>query len=547
MRIMNKFSSIAMTAVIGLTLSACTDGQDWETDGSHDRLFGQYDDITVEKTDVEAVVSFKKVPNAEYYIIEISTDSLYDDIPAGGTAGSRIYGEDKSITESPYTLTGLAGDTRYYLRMKSMSATKESYWSYYNDGKTFRTDAEQIFIDPVARDRSESTLHVAWIAGSEVTDLVVTESGAEESMTIALDDAAKAAAEYTITGLKPSTSYTIVIMNGEAKRGTLSMSTTAAMPDGDYKIELPAETTVLDQDMLDQIVLDAQNETGLTVNLSITIGLPADRTIDVRGIDPTTGDQTTLKLPDGVAITFFGMSGGEKPIMNLTKSIDIGGGHGWVRFENVELKDGGCQYVINQSTLTTTDELSFKEVTMTGMSRSLVRLQGSEAHTISKLLIDNCVITDQGSGGYALMYFNNSAYTLDEVTVTNSTFNGLVHCFVSCAGAVLPNINVSDCTFYDCIGGGRYLVDANGCNTNVNLSRIILGKVNSETARGIRTSGQTTIDQVYQASDCVWASNAFSGDISGRASADIFTDPDNGDFTLKITDRLGDPRWYMAE
>ena len=54
-------------------------------------------------------------PGTEYYIIEISLDSLYDDVAMGTGKGSIIYGEDKSITKSPYTLEGLySGQQAFY-------------------------------------------------------------------------------------------------------------------------------------------------------------------------------------------------------------------------------------------------------------------------------------------------------------------------------------------------------------------------------------------------------------------------------------------------
>ena len=49
-------------------------------------------------------------------------------------------------------------------------------------------------------------------------------------------------------------------------------------------------------------------------------------------------------------------------------------------------------------------------------------------------------------------------------------------------------------------------------------------------------------------SDCIFASNDFKelpkSDVS---SADVFADPDNHVFTLKINDRIGDPRWFPVE
>ena len=77
-----RFYAPAFVAASLFALTACTDGNDWDVDKSHDRLFGiNSNNISVEAEDVTAILSFTGVPGAQYYIVEISTDSLYDDIP----------------------------------------------------------------------------------------------------------------------------------------------------------------------------------------------------------------------------------------------------------------------------------------------------------------------------------------------------------------------------------------------------------------------------------------------------------------------------------
>ena len=132
---MNTLKTIygfAIAIAIGFSAASCTDKNDWDMDSSYDRLFGvSNDDLTVSPGDTYAEVTFTKVSDAEYYIIEVSTDSLTDDIALGESSGSIVYGEDKSITSSPDTISGLIGDTPYHLRIKSMSSQKsESKWVY---------------------------------------------------------------------------------------------------------------------------------------------------------------------------------------------------------------------------------------------------------------------------------------------------------------------------------------------------------------------------------------------------------------------------------
>ena len=192
-----------ITAVLGSALVSCTDGNDWGIDSAYDRLFGvNAEKISVTAEDLTAEVTFNTVKDAEYYIIEVSTDSLYDDVAMGG-ANAKVFGANKEITKSPYTLEQLVGDTRYYLRMKSMADGKnDSKWCYYKSGQTFKTKAEQIFYEITDADRFEDHVNLKWDAEKEATNIVVI-CGDEEVQNISLDASAKASGELTVSGLKP--------------------------------------------------------------------------------------------------------------------------------------------------------------------------------------------------------------------------------------------------------------------------------------------------------------------------------------------------------
>ncbi|MCM1080012.1 MAG: DUF5123 domain-containing protein [Bacteroidales bacterium] len=556
MKSLKTITLAASLLLAGVSFTACTDDNDWSVDSAFDRLFGVSDKISVVPGTTDAELTFQRVPDAKYYIVEVSTLPLSDEIPLHGTESSIVYGEDGSITKAPYIMKGLNGDTQYYLRIKSMSENKaESKWVYYKDGETFKTLAEQIFNDPVASDRKENSLRVSWPANSEVTHLVISYMEGEEqiSQEIILDDNAKAAGEYTITGLTPSTAYTIVIMNGEAKRGTLNLSTAAAMPEGDYKIELPSTVTRITGALLQDILAQAQAETGLATP-AITIGLTPDMTYDVASISEETGEDSNLKLPDGVAFTFFGMGGGEPAVLNWKKSLDLVGGHAYIRFENLTIQDGGCQYLINQSTATAIGQLTFTQCNIKDFNRSLLRTQSGNV-TIDEIVVDGCILTNMSWGnGYSVFYVGDSNTKISKLTLSNSTFDISQRSFIEATKAGIGNIYINDCTFYKNVASGRYLIDANGQKTNIEFNNTILGMSydykaadESSTSRGIRTGGTALYNGCLRTADCVYGSNDIKDlEKSSYKSADIFTDPDNHNFTLKISQKVGDPRWYSA-
>lgn len=542
MKLNNIYKVIGAGALV-LLMAGCKDGNDWDTDGSYNRMFAPTGDITVERYDTKAAISFKAVAGAKSYEVELNTDSLYLD----EVSSTSIL---QTFTTASDTIRGLVGETNYYLRVRALSDDKpHSKWLYYKTGSGrgyFTTLAEQLFYDLTAEDIEDGVLHLSWIAGSEVTKIVVLANG-EQTGEYPLSAEAIAAGHYDLVGLAPTTTYTIQLFNGDSKRGSLNVTTPASMPAADFKYTLDASVTVISQDLMNEIAEQAKAAAGNETNYSATIGIPAGATIDIHGTSES-GDATSVKIPDGMSVTFFGLSGGETPVINLSKSLDIRGSHAYVRLENVNIKDGGCQYFINQSEGCTLGELSFTDVSLTDMARSWVRLQGSAAKSIEQILVDGCTVTNQGSGAYALFYFNSADYTVGNLIVKNSTFNTLKHSFTDCRSAKINGIEVSNCTFYNIIGAGRYFVDAQNVNVPIKLISVIFAKTGTETSKGVR-EGIVESSNSYFTSDFVLSSNKFTVDQAFEGSAtDLFKDPENGDFTLKVSSvTAGDPRWIPEE
>jgi len=542
MKLKNIYKVIGAGALV-LLMAGCKDGNDWEVDGSYNRMFAPTGDITVERYDTKVAISFKAVAGAKSYEVELNTDSLYED----EVSSTSIL---QTFTTASDTIRGLVGETNYYLRVRALSDDKpHSKWLYYKTGSGrgyFTTLAEQLFYELTAADIEDGVLHLSWIAGSEVTKIVVLANG-EQTGEYPLSAEAIAAGHYDLVGLAPTTTYTIQLFNGDSKRGSLNVTTPASMPAADFKYTLDASVTVISQDLMNEIAEQAKAAAGNETNYSATIGIPAGATIDIHGTSES-GDATSVKIPDGMSVTFFGLSGGETPVINLSKSLDIRGSHAYVRLENVNIKDGGCQYFINQSEGCTLGELSFTDVSLVDMARSWVRLQGSAAKSIEKIIIDGCTVTNQGSGSYALFYFNSADYTVGRLIVKNSTFNTLKHSFTDCRNAKINGIEVSNCTFYNIIGAGRYFVDAQNVNVPITLNNVIFAKTATETSKGVR-EGIVEASNCYFTSDFILSSNKFTVDQAFEGSAtDLFKDPENGDFTLKVSSVVaGDPRWILSE
>lgn len=554
----------------GAAVTACTDDNDWTTDPAYDRMFGVNSNKISIETDQEdpstVGVTFTPIEGAEYYVIEVSTDSLYDDIPMGGEHAT-VYGEDKSIIKSPAQLENMREETQYYMRIKTMSSTTaESHWVYYNMGEPFKTLG--IIYDVPSADILEDRITLRWIAGSEVTHVTytTTANGEEITETRKLTEAEIAASSCTIKGLEQNKTYKFAIYNSDVLRGTKTVKTAKAMPWATVRQELGDDVKQIDQDLMDMLAqkaLDIMAAEGKDT-ASVTIGVPAGKTMPLGTTDEG------LTIPENVSVTFFGMAG-EVPTLQVYKSLDIAGNHGYVRFEHINIdcmyseESNGAQYLINQggSSVFELDSLSFVEANISNMQNSLVRAQGGNGATqiIHKININNCIVTEH-TGAYPFLCFDKGGFTCDDITFMNSTFNHMGYAkdksLIDLNGIKCSlNISIENCTFYNILGKGAFLISdkaqekAEESTINVSLYSVLFAKNAVEGAKGYRgvnmsVSNSWMTSDFKLDKDYEWGVQSYNG-----SSADIFENPAAGDFTLKVNDlirdKVGDPRWYTTQ
>ena len=561
---MKSIKNILGTAsMIALALSAtsCTDGNDWDVDGSLSRLFGlNGDKITVETAETSATVTFsaftsKAVPSPEYYVFEVSKDSLYEGVE---NANIIKFGEDKTLTSSPVVLSGLDGDSKYYMRVKAMSSTSnESKWVYYKDGSSFKTKAEQIFNNVEATDLFEDHVNLSWTPGADVTHITYANTNdAENIQTINLTDEEKAAGKYTLGGLNPTSTYTITIYKNDVKRGQLQVTTPAAMPAANFKYSLASDVTVISQDLIDEIAEKAKAAAGNETNYSATIGIPAGAKVALYGINDSDGGKTNVTIPDGMSVTFFGLAGGDAPTINLDKNLDIAGSHAFIKFQNVKLEENGAGYFINQSKACTVSEFTLENCEVSNLKTSFFRLQGSDAKSIGKLTLKNSIFTKLCAGyGFIHIDAGSGKGHLDNVEIDGCTFNSICvtgKVFIFSKKTDMQDITIKNSTFYNCNGNGQYFVDFNtdtfGPST-FTIENCIFGKSADEaTNKNIRSKTPATVANSFRTTDFFKVIKGVND--TEFSSTQLFKDPANGDFTIKagtLKEKAGDPRWYVVE
>lgn len=529
-----------LTSIIG---TACTDGNDWNVDSTHDRLFSvTASGISVSAQPTSAEVSWRVVPDAEYYVMEYSTDSLYDEIAMGETAHSVVLGEDKSIVESPYTITGLQGETKYFLRIKSMSSAKaDSKWTYL-EKYSFKTSAEQI-LNEVASITGESAV-LSWTEGAEVTLLKLAEDkdDVEEVDTtyIDLDAAAVAASSYTLTGLSPKTKYSVSIYNGNVKRGTRTFTTTESYPAG-YDI-----INVTDAEMLNDVFSNPTNyiqDNGGNVVLVFANGSTTDYM----------GESLELTIPAELkSVIFWGESGDTRPVF-MPKGLSMAGSHDLIRFYNLDLQNtsSGSDYIVNFNVEGNVGEILIDNCNIS-KTRGVVRVQSDGAKgSIGSINIDNCVLTDIGS--YAVVQTKVSGFTLNSISLSNSTVST-----VNAGGVLITqqdnvNISIDACTFYNCVTSGKSFIDINKMsNVTVDVKNTIIGQLYSyasgSTIKATSVKDIATTTNLFTTTDCPYNSGYEWGEMLDVSSTELFVNPAEGDFHIQSANQsdvagAGDPRW----
>lgn len=533
----------AMMLMASFAAVSCIDGNDWDEDSTYDRLFSPTEsNVSVSAQATQAEVKWSTVKDAESYIIEISTDSLHNEAAMGG-ANAIVFGQDGTVTTSPYTLTNLQPDTKYFLRIKSVAAAKaESKWTYLTD-KSFKTKTEQIIEH---YDVAWNNVILSWPANSAVDHIEVMDDNGQIVQTIMLDASAIRDGAYNVTGLSPISSYQVTLYNGSAKRGVISFTTPAKVPDADKVIYLaPADS--INNTLFEELAAE-----GIS---SVTVALPAGSTYY---------NASTVTIPDGLSVNFYGIAGGEQPTLAISL-LNIAGKHDVLTFENLTITSAGkdadgndktAEYFINQSTACEVGSIEFSNCLLEGFTNTPFRLQGSDVKVINQLTYSNCLIFTSNLDKYAVIHVDASSGkgVVNNILLSRTTVAGASKSFIYCNKTDFDSLIIEDCTLSGLSNSGRYFMDCaatNGPSTFI-IRNTLLGSL-MEGSKGARSKTTPTVDNSYITTDVVFAGNAIAGfNEYDKPETSLFKDPANRDFTIIDSSfdgkkSCGDPRWYYAD
>ena len=529
----------AMMLLGGASFTACTETNDWDVDPAYDRLFHS-SKVSVSPGEDQAEVTFKKMPDAEFYVIEISTDTLFDEVET--TEHSIYFGdkEDARITTSPYTMTGLEGSTKYYFRIKSCATNgKGSTWKYLDDTESnysFTTKSEQIILDVVP---GSKTVKVSFKAGKQITEAqIVKDDEVLVSQPVTADEVA--AGELTISGLNAKTSYTVQLLNGENVRGKMKFTTTEPFPDGYEVINVAAGDDVKD------LLANATSD-------KVVVVFPQGMEYTALNEEAQT---STIKVPENIkSVYFWGAAGESKATVKFkgvsfeSSSMDV------VRFYNLNLQYGANSdgYVLNQSGTFTLNSLEMEKCDVKDI-RGIFRFQSIVNSTVNAIKINDCVLTNIGTYGIVNTK-DQKSLTLGTVSITNSTLNTINSVLTNTSQANF-SITLDHCTIWNCVPATKPYFDLQKqTGVTVACTNSLIGayydfKDAAQTVKGSSLKDIDATGTVYT-SDFNWNSGYEIGSQISETSAQLWANPakTGADFTVQNSSykNIGDPRWIPAE
>lgn len=589
-----------------LAIVSCTDGNDWETDSSYERLFSTLESsfsITPADKAAQAEASWKATPNTTYYVIEVSTNPLSDQV-AMGAEGNIVFGNGiEKITDTEYLMEDLEPETTYYARIKSVNKNGlESQWIYYDEGGTFQTKKEEVL--GAASEITSSTIRITWEENCTVTSLRIYNEAKGYDQTILLESTDLEACAVTVSGLSPMTTYTFEIYNGTKLRGTTTVTTAAGEMaevevSGIGKTEATLTWDIEGADgyalVSDGTIPTAATSTlsevqtctvsGLTAYTSYTFYLFSEGNIvgtatfttlrdypsgyeqvsitSVAEWDAALGNtystsdvvfiisadldlsasSAELTSDKGLKNVIFWGEGTSKPKLNMT--LDMEGDLGTVEFYHLEMSSTqgnswSRTYLINYQDNASISEIKVEDCEITETG---VAIRGKmSSGTFGNITVNNTLFNNCHEMVIGIHEIDTNATANGTISITNSTIMNPEN-YVVRTRYHQYTFAVDGFTFYGTIS--RTIFDDSGMSSTISISNSLFGGVNSSIRLYADNMTATTADNLFCATDFRWRNSSYNVTDTDLTTDELFPNAASGDLTVgsETYKSYGDPRW----
>lgn len=544
-------------AMLSIGLCSCQEEQDvTESDLFSPRMISGYP--KVDGNNIMYV--WYEITGAQSYSIELSYSEAFD----------QIIRSEEHITEPLYEASNLYYDTDVYARVKAHSAAAghDSKWHV----ELIRTDVRDVApilheVDPA--DISETSVRVTWDVTAEnpANLLTVKELISDtydpavdpepQNLRIELSDGQFAAGEYLIEGLKGTTTYELCLHNtlvenvNDQPYNKVIVKTSGA-PEGSIAVRAGDDLSALLQ----------ANESNPDIPDGQVYSLAPGTSFNVTGYPFSKG-------------FILEAQPGEMPTVVIDKAFTPTGNTGMVQIIGVNL--------VGQESFFTGRSYEFeglviKDCLVSGFPKYFLYMtvDAGSSTILKRFEVDNTIFNGMTTNGKHLLSMDSSydasvnLARIDEIYFTNSTIMNSP----KLGGIVFVTDNACNYTYHieldhvtvfeSCTSKNRF-IHINGATTSdsrVKIHNFLLSNEktwsdNSGTlgmvyqtcltkskptdfANNYRTKG---LDEVSRSGG---TANTTMLDLT---QAELFTDPDNGDLTIKATDsdiytkQVGDPRW----
>lgn len=530
---------ILCTIILVCTTSCNDDVNDWAIDSSYDAPFRSTGFEAKTNSATSVFLTYKGVIDASKYVFEFSEgDSLvFNNIVRTVEILAdtlTVYSDNVAPTKREYRtlFENLKGTTRYSARMKGIDKNNKEtgYVQLYFDTPTEQVRTWYKF--------GPNSVTIYWDVTRPINKLlygVYAEGKDTDYETYLLDEPEKGRGEITLTGLTSGTTYDILLMLDDQRRGFLKGTTT-----GDkYSVQTTIDnTTDVNALLTEQIGLGNKN---------ITLIFPVLSNDAVYEIGQ-------INIPDGIEKLYFeGFSTTPELPKLFLHAVRLNGLVQSVNFNNINIdgRKNSSNYFFN---IDNADKyfknVYFKGCEINNISRSLVRL--SAAISVDNVVVDNCIVFNVSSS-YGFYNSGSASVSLKLLSITQTTMREI--------GDQLADIQGTHNMFL--------MNNVTFCNyTTTNLSKLIRWRnapgglqITNNIFTG--TNADKTLDAIYnntfqmdftscyKTNEWTWSSYPFTNitevDMTGE---EMFVDPRNGDFHIKNgvrfagANKAGDPRWW---
>ncbi|WP_157499542.1 DUF5123 domain-containing protein [Flavobacterium commune] len=522
---------LASLFVVG-TLMSCTGYNEDVIDMLEvNRAFAPVELTATIRTQTTVELNWTPRDNVDHYVVEFSADD-----PNFTTIAKSL---EVSASELPLRVQ-MEGETVYSIRVKAIvNGLEDSKWTTV----TATTLTEQIFLSIIDGDIASKEATLRWVAGSNVTSIVLTPGNITHTITAT----EKANGIATVTGLSPETSYQAVLYNGTKKRGVVTFTTGIDIGDG-----------ILVKSTDDLLVVIANADSGAKLFLE-----PGEyKSFGTDGITPST-DIVLAK-----SITISGIPGKTKPVLRYKVTVNAGTSN--VSLLDLELDgrvynttSGLLENITNASVISVTGASSnYGDFIISGCNihdytRALISANASAAR-VNSFTVENSIVTNVNTNiGADFIDFRNTYVA--NVTLKNSTFNKCsasrdfvrIDAATGLSGTGLTsNVLIDACTIHNStmLATNRILY-VRFLNNVLTVRKTLFANTAAIYSNQANTSNPTFTDNNYFNSpnfkDATITNNKV--DASGTTLDPGFTNAASGDFTISnqtLKDRLvGDPRW----